>query len=117
MWRLVGILKKGDTMTTNQNIKFDIDTSVFDKDIKNIKELLQIELVTGIAHESIWDKLIEKYHYLGSAKVMGPRLKYIVWYKNQPVSAIGFNQAVYKIGARERFINWSEEEKKEVCPA
>ncbi len=91
--------------------KYEIDDTAFKKNIQEVKEHLKIELVSGTPLEYIWNELIEKYHYLGSAKAMGPRLKYIIWYKDRPISAIGFNQAVYKLGVREKFLDWSNEEK------
>lgn len=90
---------------------YKIDDTPIEKDIQEVKALLKIELASNTLLESVWDMLVEKYHYLGSAKAMGPRLKYLVWMGNRPISAIGFNQAVYKLGARDRFIDWSNEEK------
>lgn len=91
----------------------NIDITPLEKNIQEIKRSLRIELVSNTILESMWDMLIEKHHYLGSSKAMGPRLKYIVWYEDTPISAIGFNQAVYRLGVRERFINWSDKEKNE----
>jgi SRSO17 transposase len=88
-----------------------IDDTPLEKDIQEVKLLLKMELVSNTEHEAMWDFLVEKYHYLGSARAMGPRVKYIIWYGNRPVSAIGFNQAVYKLGARDKYIDWSNEEK------
>lgn len=91
----------------------NIDTTPLEKNIQEIKESLRIELVSNTGFEVLWDILIEKYHYLGSSKAMGLRLKYIIWADDIPISAIGFNQAVYKLGVREKFINWSDKEKDE----
>jgi SRSO17 transposase len=90
-----------------------IDDTPLEKDIQEVKFLLRIELVSNTEHEAMWDFFVKKYHYLGSARAMGPRLKYITWYGNRPVSAIGFNQAVYKLGVRDKYIDWSEEEKQQ----
>lgn len=92
---------------------FKIDNTILKKDIQDIQEFLRIELVSNTHYEALWDMLIEKYHYLGSAKAIGPKLKYIIWFNDRPVSAISFNQAVYKLGARERFLNWNDKEKQE----
>jgi SRSO17 transposase len=91
----------------------NIDITTLEKDIQEVQEFLKIELVSNTYLESLWDTLIEKYHYLGSAKAMGPRLKYIIWFQNRPVSAIGFNQAVYKIGVRDKFLDWNDNEKQQ----
>ena len=90
-----------------------IDITTLEKDIQEVQEFLRIELVSNTYLESLWNTLIEKYHYLGSAKAVGPKLKYIIWFQNRPVSAIGFNQAVFKLGARDRFLDWNDKEKQQ----
>lgn len=97
-------------MDTNTNTCY-IDDTALEEDIQQIKSSLCIELVRDASLEKTWDTLIKQYHYLGSSKAMGPRLKYIVWLDNRIVSAIGFNQAVLRLGVRDRFIDWKDEEK------
>ncbi|MBE3044761.1 DUF4338 domain-containing protein, partial [Candidatus Bathyarchaeota archaeon] len=60
----------------------------------------------------LWDQIVKDFHYLGHVKTIGPRVKYLIWLGERPVSAISFNQAAYKIGVRDKFIDWNDDEKK-----
>ncbi|HVI41545.1 MAG TPA: IS701 family transposase, partial [Anaerovoracaceae bacterium] len=66
--------------------------------------------------EALWDRLVKVYHYLGYNKTIGPRVKYLVWFNERPIAAISYNQAAYKLGVRDAFIDWNEEERKTSLP-
>jgi SRSO17 transposase len=96
------------------NAKFtcNIDDTPLVADIHQVKSCLRIDLVSRTELEPLWDQLVKAYHYLGHEKTIGPRAKYLIWLGDHPISAISFNQAAYKIGARDKFIDWNDEEKK-----
>ena len=39
-----------------------------------------------------------------------------MWFKERPIAAISYTQASYKLGMRDTFIGWSEEERKQQLP-
>lgn len=94
------------------NRKYSIDDTRLAVEIHQIKSSLHIELVSRTELEPLWDQLVKDHHYLGYEKTIGPRVKYIIWLNERPISAISFNQAAYKIGVRDQFIDWNDEEKK-----
>ena len=66
--------------------------------------------------EAFWDDLVAKYHYIGYEGQFGCRIKYIIAIGKQPVGAISFCSAVYKLGPRDRFIGWDEVTRKSMLP-
>ena len=73
---------------------------------------ITLELVSGSDLEPVWDYLVKQYHYLGYQKLLGHRLKYLALVGEHPVAALSWSAAALKIGARDRFIGWSEEQRK-----
>jgi SRSO17 transposase len=71
-----------------------------------------LELVSGTELEPVWDYLVKQYHYLGYQNLFGHRLKYLVLSGAHPVAALSWSAAALKVGVRDRFIGWSEEQKK-----
>ena len=70
-----------------------------------------LELVSGSHLEPVWDYFVKQYHYLGYQKLLGHRLKYLAVVGEQPVAALSWSAAALKIGVRDRFIGWSEEQR------
>lgn len=58
--------------------------------------------------EAFWDALMVKYHYIGYEGQFGCRIKYLIALGKQPIGAIGFCSAVYKLGPRDRYIGWDK---------
>jgi len=98
-------------MKSNLNI-YNIDDTPIIADIHQVKSSLTIEQVSRGEYEPLWDHLVKSYHYLGHQKIIGPRVKYLIWLNERPVSAISFNQAAYKMAARDRFMDWKDAERK-----
>lgn len=73
---------------------------------------ITLELVSGSDLEPVWDYLVKQYHYLGYQKLLGHRLKYLALVGEHPVAALSWSAAALKIGVRDRFIGWSEEQRK-----
>ena len=73
---------------------------------------ITLELVSGSDLEPVWDYLVKQYHYLGYQKLLGHRLKYLALVGEHPVAALSWSAAALKVGVRDRFIGWSEEQKK-----
>jgi SRSO17 transposase len=73
---------------------------------------ITLELVSGTDLEPVWDYLVKQFHYLGYQKLLGHRLKYLALVGEHPVAALSWSAAALKIGVRDRFIGWSEEQRK-----
>lgn len=91
---------------------FNIDDTVIEKNIQDVIPNLRFERVLEKSREEIWNHLVKTYHYLGYERTIGPRIKYIIFLKQRPVAAISFCQAALKIGVRDDFIGWDEEQRK-----
>jgi len=99
-----------------ENVISSVDDTPFVEEILEIKSALKIELVSRTELEVLWNQLVKSYHYLGFNSIIGPRVKYLVWFKERPIAAISYTQASYKLGMRDTFIGWSEEERKQYLP-
>lgn len=60
---------------------------------------------------SLWNELIERYHYIGYKPLSGDQLRYLVFGGQEILAALGFGSAAWKIAPRDRFIGWSEEQR------
>ena len=70
-----------------------------------------LELVSGSPLESLWDHIVKQYHYLGYQRLLGHRLKYLAFIQDHPVAALSWSAPALKIGVRDRFIGWSEDQR------
>ncbi len=62
--------------------------------------------------EKIFNSLIEQYHYLGYCQPVGEQLKYMVYAGKRPIACFAWSSAPRHIGCRDRFIGWSQNERK-----
>src|SRR5665648_566963 len=99
-----------------ENVIYSIDNKPLVEEILEIRPLLKIELVSRTELEALWNHLVESYHYLGYKNMIGPRVKYLVWFNERPIAAISYNQASYRLGVRDTFIDWNPEERKRSLP-
>lgn len=84
---------------------------IFQGTLKSFRPVT-LELVSGSDLEPVWDDLVKQYHYLGYQKLFGHRLKYLARIGDHPVAALSFSAAALKVGVRDWFIGWSEDQKK-----
>ena len=99
-----------------ENVIYSIDNKPLVEEILEIIPSLKIELVSRTELEALWNHLVESYHYLGYKNMIGPRVKYLVWFNERPIAAISYNQASYRLGVRDTYIDWSSEERKRSLP-
>jgi SRSO17 transposase len=71
-----------------------------------------VELVSGTDLESLWDRLVSSYHYLGYQKLLGHRLKYLAFITDRPVAALSWSAPALKLAVRDCFIGWSAVQRK-----
>ncbi len=77
------------------------------------REFEQIALrpVENRQDSSLWNELIERYHYLGYVPLPGAQLRYLVWCGPHQVAALGFAASAWKVAPRDSFIGWNAEER------
>ncbi|MCL1917650.1 MAG: IS701 family transposase [Peptococcaceae bacterium] len=79
-------------------------------------ETVRLIKVDETKWESSWDKLVNKYHYLGYDWQFGGRIKYLITIGERIVGAIGFCSGVYKLGPRDKYIGLSDETRASLLP-
>jgi len=55
---------------------------------------------------SLWNELIERYHYLGYKPLPGAQLRYFAFQGESPLALFGFGAAAWALAPRDRFIGW-----------
>jgi len=60
---------------------------------------------------SLWNELIERYHYLGYKPLPGAQIRYLVLSGPDLLAALGFGAAAWKVAARDRFIGWTAQQR------
>jgi hypothetical protein len=78
---------------------------------KDLGELL-VRNVIAAQDSSLWNELIERYHYLGYTPLSGSQMRYFVFSGNHLLAALGFGAAAWTLAPRDRFIGWSSEQRK-----
>ncbi len=73
---------------------------------------LQLCQVTAPQQSSLWNELIQRYHYLGYQPLPGAQIRYLIFSANsQLLAAIGFGAAAWKVAPRDHFIGWPSEQR------
>lgn len=78
---------------------------------KDIGELLVRNVITA-KDSSLWNELIERYHYLRYTPLSGSQMRYFVFSGNHLLAALGFGAAAWALAPRDQFIGWSSDERK-----
>jgi len=68
---------------------------------------LTFRIVDSRKSSSLWNELIERYHYLGYKPLPGAQLRYFVLSGSRLLAALGFGASAWKVAPRDRFIEWS----------
>jgi len=71
-----------------------------------------VEVASHSPRESLWDRLVRGYHYLGYQKLLGHRLKYLALLQGQPVAALAFSAPARVLRVRDQWIGWSAAQRK-----
>jgi hypothetical protein len=88
-----------------------IDQTPIDGKLVDIRPL-EFCQVRRTAEEKRFNGLIERYHYLGYCHPVGEQLKYLVYSEKRPVACFAWSSAPRHIGCRDRFIGWSQKDRK-----
>ena len=62
---------------------------------------IRLEFAKGTSAESVWNYLVDKYHYLAYKASVGRSLKYLVWADDRLVGAISFCSPVWRLKPRD----------------
>ena len=63
--------------------------------------------VRRTADESLFNSLMEEYHYLGYQQPVGEHLKYVVSAQGRPIACLAWSSAPRHLGARDRYLGWA----------
>jgi hypothetical protein len=79
-----------------------------------VKDLrpLEIRQVRRNELEGVYNSLIEYHHYLGYTHAVGEQLKFLVLSFRRPIGCFTFSSAPRHLGPRDRFIDWSADQRK-----
>ena len=82
--------------------------------LATVKDLQPLEIlqVRRTCFESLYDGLIEQFHYLRYCHPVGEHLKYVVFSSSRPIACFAFSSAPRHLDCRDRFIGWTAEQRK-----
>ena len=86
----------------------DFVTTALSQSLVNFS-VIEMEMVRGSQRESLYNGLIDRYHYLGYHQGTGEQLKYIIRGDGHILAAIGFGGAAFKVAARDQHLGWDKE--------
>jgi hypothetical protein len=73
---------------------------------------LSVQRVQNRPDSRLWNEYIQRYHYLGHKPLPGAQIRYIVFSEAQPIALLGFGAAAWQTAPRDRYIGWSEPQRK-----
>jgi len=84
--------------------------------LSNFSEPIALLKADETKWETYWDKLVDRYHYLGYVWQFGCRIKYLIAMGCRIIGAIGFCSGVYRLAARDKFIGMDENTRDSMLP-
>jgi SRSO17 transposase len=94
-------------------IEEQLDKTPLTGDISEFKEPIIFHQVNDSTQDSLWNSLVQTYHYLGYESVIGGRIKYLITLGKLLIGAISFCSGAYKLGPRDQFVGWDEPTKRQ----
>jgi len=79
------------------------DTTPIEGSLRSLGTL-EIRLVRRAQGESLFNYLVNQYHYLGFSRPVGEHLKYLVFWGERPVACLAWNSAPLKLTLRDEFV-------------
>jgi hypothetical protein len=70
---------------------------------------LEFLQVRRTREETLFNSLMEQYHYLGYEQPVGEHLKYLVKADGQAIACLAWQSAPRHLKVRDRFLNWSDQ--------
>ncbi len=78
----------------------------------DLKDLHLTVVQPGSPQARLWHEFMERYHYLANGTMAGDQLRYLCCDGDRVLAALGFGSAALRLGARDRLIGWTDEERK-----
>jgi SRSO17 transposase len=75
---------------------------------------VRLELVRDQAAWEAWKGIVARYHYLGVRRPTGRRLHYLLYARGQRIGALGWKGGSLRLAARDCFIGWSDQQRREL---
>jgi len=88
--------------------EIEIDQTQINTSLTKIQPV-EIKQVRNTPDEKLFNSLIEFHHYLGYCHPVGEQLKYMVYVKDRPIACFAWSSAPRHIGARDRYIGWTKQ--------
>lgn len=88
--------------------EIEIDQTQINARLAKIQPV-EIKQVRNTPDEKLFNSLIEFHHYLGYCHPVGEQLKYMVYVKDRPIACFSWSSAPRHIGARDRYIGWTKQ--------
>lgn len=76
-------------------------------------EPVTLATVQNAGQNSLFRELIGRYHYLGYAVPFGAHLRYFIYSGDQVIGCMQFSSPAWRMAAREEWIGWSDEARRE----
>jgi len=73
---------------------------------------LRLRLVASSADSRLWNEAVARFHYLGYNRLPGAQLRYFVEGSPGILGVLGFGASAWKVAARDRWIGWSDAQRK-----
>jgi hypothetical protein len=73
---------------------------------------LHFEVVEKRSESSLWNELIQRYHYLGYKPLPGAQMRYLVTGGGQLLAIMGFGASAWKVAPRDHWIGWTVEQRR-----
>ena len=78
----------------------------------NELKVLRLKKVKDKNESSLWNGLVDKYHYLGYQPLVGAQIRYLIESDVGILGCIGFGASAWKIAPRDQWIGWDSETRK-----
>jgi len=72
---------------------------------------LDFKMVNSRRDSSLWNELIERYHYLGYKPLPGAQMRFLVFGCSQLLAVLGFGASAWKVASRDQWIGWTADER------
>lgn len=70
---------------------------------------LCFQTVSSKKESSLWNELIQRYHYLGYKPLPGAQIRYLVKKGENILAALGFGAAAWSVAPRDNYIGWTKD--------
>jgi hypothetical protein len=100
-----------------QLFSIDHDQRVVVGALEGVRPVRVEPVIEGTAQGRLFQFLLQSYHYLGHRNCVGENLKYLACDRaGRPLACLLFGSAAWKAAARDRWIGWSDEQRRRHLP-